>query len=120
MLSYWDTDDLTKSVEYKSEIIGDTLRQLADDLPELEMKVRGRGMVWGVDMPKTGLAGEVSTRAFEKNLLVETCGNNSQVVKFLPPLIIEEDLLREGLKRFTDTVRELWTEKQAAYSGDVL
>ena len=120
LLNYWETDDLTKSVEYKSRIIGDTLHQLADDLPELEMNVRGRGMVWGVDMPKTGFAGEVSTRAFEKNLLVETCGNNSQVVKFLPPLIIEEDLLREGLKRFTDTVGELWTDKQAAYSGDVL
>jgi diaminobutyrate-2-oxoglutarate transaminase len=120
MLSYWETDDLTRSVEYKSNIVQNHLHQLDEDLPELDMQVRGRGLVWGVEFPKTGFASEVSSRAFEKNLLVETCGNNGQVVKFLPPLIIEEDLLNKGLTRYTDTVKELWTEKQASYSGDVL
>jgi diaminobutyrate-2-oxoglutarate transaminase len=120
MFSYWETDDLTRSVEYKSNIVEKSLNQLNEDLPELDMQVRGRGLVWGVEFPKTGFASEVSKRAFEKNLLIETCGNNGQVVKFLPPLIIEEDLLNQGLTRYTDTVKELWTEKQASYSGDVL
>lgn len=120
LLSYWENDDLTQSVAYKAKIIENSLQQLIDDLPELDLKVRGRGMVWGLEVNKEGFASEISTRAFEKNLLVETCGSSGQVVKFLPPLIIEEELLKEGLQRFSDTVKELWTEKQANLAGDVL
>jgi diaminobutyrate-2-oxoglutarate transaminase len=120
LLSYWESDDMTKSVEYKSKILKKALLALSEELPDLEMKVRGRGLVWGIEFPKPGFAGEVSKRAFKKKLLIETCGTTGQVVKFLPPLIIEEDLLNEGLQRFADSVRELWAEKKAAYSGDVL
>lgn len=120
LLSYWENDDLTQSINYKSKIIQKSLEQLAKDIPELELKVRGRGMVWGVEVPKEGFAGEISTRAFEKQLLVETCGSSSQVVKFLPPLIIEEELLMEGLNLFSEVVKELWLEKQESLSGDVL
>lgn len=120
LLSYWENDDLTCSVEYKEKIVKSHLEQLAADLPELKLKVRGRGLVWGVEVPKPGFAGEISMAAFHKNLLVETCGTNGQVVKFLPPLVIEEELLKEGLKRFSDTVHACWSEKKASYSGDVL
>jgi len=120
MLSYWDTDDMTRSVEYKANIISETLTKLAEEAPDLEMKVRGRGLVWGIEFAEKGFAGSISKRAFKKQLLIETCGATGQVVKFLPPLIIEEDLLTEGLKRFCDSVKELWAEKKAAYAGDVL
>jgi len=120
LLSYWENDDLTQSIAYKAKIIKKSLEQLAEDLPELELKIRGRGMVWGIEIPKEGFAGEVSARAFENKLLIETCGSSGEVVKFLPPLIIEEDLLNEGLKRFSETVKDLWSEKQQSLSGDVL
>lgn len=120
MLSYWDTDDMTRSVEYKASIISETLNKLSDDLPDLDMKVRGRGLVWGIEFAEKGFAGSISKRAFKKQLLIETCGATGQVVKFLPPLIIEEDLLTEGLARFCDSVKELWAEKKASYAGDVL
>lgn len=120
LLSYWENEDLTHSVKYKEEIIKKALEEVAQKHPELEMKVRGRGMVWGIDIPREGFASEASVKSFEKKLLVETCGSHSQVVKFLPPLTIEEELLMEGLNRFSEAISELWEKKQESYSGDVL
>lgn len=120
LLAYWETDDMTRSVQYKSEIMKKTLNNLKNEMPDLEMDVRGRGMVWGVDIPRPGFTDELSSRVFEKNVLVETCGSDNSVIKFLPPLIIEEDLLVEGLSRFTETVKELCDEKKKNFSGDVL
>ncbi|NEO90447.1 MAG: diaminobutyrate--2-oxoglutarate transaminase [Moorea sp. SIO3G5] len=110
LLCYWENDDLSKAVEYKSKIIQKSLQKLADELPELQMQARGRGMIWGLEMPKEGFAKQVSTRAFEKKILVETCGSNSQVVKFLPPLIIEEEVLNIGLNKLSEAVREVFAE----------
>lgn len=110
LLGYWENDDLTKAVEYKSKILQKSLQKLADELPELQMQARGRGMIWGLEMPKEGFAKQVSTRAFEKKILVETCGSNSQVVKFLPPLIIEEEVLNIGLNKLSEAVTEVFAE----------
>jgi len=120
LLSYWENTDLTQAVAYKAHIIQESLQKLANDMPMLDLKIKGRGMVWGIETHKEGFASEVSARAFEKHLLVETCGSSGQVVKFLPPLIIEEDLLVKGLNRFSETVFELCAEKQKSLSGNML
>jgi diaminobutyrate-2-oxoglutarate transaminase len=97
-LSYWDDEDLAGAVKYKGELLESELRRMAEKYSELEATVRGVGMVWGIDLPQPGVAGAASQEAFERGLVIETAGANDQVLKFLPPLLIEEDLLREGLE----------------------
>jgi diaminobutyrate-2-oxoglutarate transaminase len=120
LLAYWENDDLSESVQYKANIIQDHLNQIVAENPQLNIEARGRGMVWGLDIPRTGFADELSKRAFENNLLAETCGADGQVLKLLPPLIIEEGLLKQGLDVLKQSVSSLWEEKQAARSGDTL
>ena len=74
-------------------------------------------MIWGLEIPHIGFAGELSKKAFENKLLVETCGSEGQVLKLLPPLIIEEDLLKRGLDIISQSVEALWQEKQASLKG---
>lgn len=107
LLDYWKTDALTQSIKYKSIIIQKSLHELAKKNLALKMKIRGRGMIWGIEILQKGVAAKILRAAFEKRLLLETCGSNGQVVKLLPPLIIEETLLREGLQRLSDVVSEL-------------
>lgn len=95
--TYWENDDLAKAVLYKGKTIEDELTRIAEKYSDLQGRVRGIGMVWGLDLAQPGVAGEASQEAFKRGLLVETAGANDQVLKFLPPLTIEEDLLREGL-----------------------
>jgi len=96
-LGYWDNQDLAKAVEYKGGILRTELERIAARFPELDPRVRGIGMVWGIELPQPGVASEAAREAFTRGLVIETAGAEDQVLKFLPALVIEEALLREGL-----------------------
>jgi len=117
-LSYWDNDDLTEAVKYKGAIMEEELRAIAAKYPDMEMDVRGLGMVWGLEIPRTGFCSEVSKEAFGNGLVIELAGSEDQVVKFLPALTIEEETLREGLAIIDKSIGDLVDRKKEARSGD--
>ncbi len=96
-LAYWDNDDLSHAVARKGALMEEALTEMARKYPELEPRVRGLGMVWGLELPQPGVAGDASQEAFKRGLVIETAGALDDVLKFLPSLLIEEELLREGL-----------------------
>jgi len=112
--NYWQNDDLSNAVFYKEKILKTELERIAQKHKEdYEIVVRGRGLAYGFEIKddKT-IAGEISEYAFKEELICETCGSDGQVVKFLPPLVIDEKLLREGLKRFEKAVDKLFADKK--------
>lgn len=115
-LSFWDNDDLAKAVFYKGEIIEKELQKLADEFPEFEPKVRGLGMIWGLEMTP-GVASETSKEAFANGLIIETAGADDQVLKFLPSLLIEEGLLHEGIAIIRAALTELSGRRKKMLTG---
>jgi 4-aminobutyrate aminotransferase / (S)-3-amino-2-methylpropionate transaminase / 5-aminovalerate transaminase len=66
--------------------------------------VRGRGAMIAIELvrrdssePDPGLAFAVATAARENGVIVLTCGTHGNVLRFLPPLTISDELLNEGL-----------------------
>jgi 4-aminobutyrate aminotransferase / (S)-3-amino-2-methylpropionate transaminase / 5-aminovalerate transaminase len=66
--------------------------------------VRGRGAMIAVELvhqdstdPDPGFTTAVATAAREKGVIVLTCGTYGNVLRFLPPLTIGDELLNEGL-----------------------
>ncbi len=94
---FWRDDSLMRDVRRKSAVLDERLQKIRKAYPELKARVRGRGLIYGLGIPHEGFAGQVSQRAFEKNLILELCGPDNNVVKFLPPLVISDDELAEGL-----------------------
>lgn len=116
-LEYWDTGDLSEAVEYKGQIIKDELDKMIEKHSGFDMEVRGCGMVWGLDMKNRGAASEISKHVFEKGMLIETAGYDDSVLKFLPPLTIDEDLLREGLGVVNEALEETLKAKNKFVVG---
>ncbi|MGD8317490.1 MAG: diaminobutyrate--2-oxoglutarate transaminase [Myxococcales bacterium] len=116
-LTYWDNDDLARAVAYKGEILQGELQQIAAKYPELDPKVRGVGMIWGIELPQPGVARDASQEAFEHGLVLETAGANDQVLKFLPALTIEEELLREGLQIVDQSLEALVQKRRQIRNG---
>ena len=56
-------------------------------------------MIWGVDFAKINpkLALECVHIAFDNHLILEVAGRQDGVLKIMPPLTIEDDVLLEGL-----------------------
>jgi len=117
-LDYWETNDLSESVKYKSAIMKEELEKIAAKYPELEAKVRGRGMIYGLEIPELNFAEQVSKKCFEDGMVIELAGAEDQVLKLLPPLIIDEALLRSGISKIDNAIGELIAEKEEKISGE--
>jgi 4-aminobutyrate aminotransferase/(S)-3-amino-2-methylpropionate transaminase len=74
-------------------------------------EVRGRGAMVAVELidadgnPDAALTGSVVAACLAQGVLVLSCGMDGNVIRLLPPLVIGEDLLREGLSVIADAVR---------------
>lgn len=67
-------------------------------------EVRGRGAMLAIELadsgtltPRADLAKEISAACHATGVLTLTCGTHGNVVRLLPPLVIGEELLRDGL-----------------------
>jgi diaminobutyrate-2-oxoglutarate transaminase len=118
--NYWQNDDLSNAVKYKEKILKESLQAIADKhKDDYTIEVRGRGLAYAFDIKgDKSIAGELSAYSFEEKLIVETCGSDGQIVKFLPPLIVDEDTLVEGLKRFERAVDRLMQDKKNRLSEE--
>lgn len=96
-LTYWKDDQLTKEVDKKAELVKESLDRFVREYPELKAEARGRGLMQGVACDVDGLAAEICAEAFERGLIMETSGPDDEVFKFLPPLIIDEEGLKQGI-----------------------
>lgn len=94
---------LTERARRIGEIMLPRLRDLAGKHPAIG-DVRGRGAMIAIELVREGtkepdpeLTARVAKRCHERGLLVLTTGTYGNVLRFLPPLVIPEDLLNEGL-----------------------
>lgn len=79
------------------------------------IKVRGIGMIWGIDLNSisSALALKCVHRAFEYGLILEVAGRKDSVLKILPPLTIEHDVLMRGLEVLKQTLKEVLEERKS-------
>ena len=69
----------------------------------------------GLDVGSGELAAAICARAFRKGLIIETSGNEDQVVKVLAPLTTPAEVFRKGLSILLDATRDVAdTSKLAA------
>ncbi|MBB3038837.1 4-aminobutyrate--2-oxoglutarate transaminase [Hoyosella altamirensis] len=101
----------------RARAIGDIaftrLRALQEEIPAVG-DVRGRGAMIAVEFVKPGtndpdpaLAKAVAAKALSEGVILLTCGSYGNVVRLLPPLVISDDLLSEGLDVLESAVRSL-------------
>ena len=62
--------------------------------------IRGIGLMIGVDFTDGDIAGEVEVEAFERGLLVLTCGDRG--VRMSPPLVVNETEMATAIRIFCE------------------
>ncbi|WP_289368190.1 diaminobutyrate--2-oxoglutarate transaminase [Pantoea stewartii] len=97
-LEYWNDSDFLKSLKEKSTIIEKKLIEISEDFPEKIAEVRGKGMIWGVELTSPDEVSKIIKESSLLGLIIESCGPNNNTVKLLPPLTIREETLTEGLR----------------------
>jgi 4-aminobutyrate aminotransferase/(S)-3-amino-2-methylpropionate transaminase len=95
------------------EIMLPRLHKLAETHPVIG-DIRGRGAMIAVELvqpgglePNAAAASQVAKACHAAGLVVLTCGTYGNVLRFLPPLVIGEQLLEEGLSILEDAFGSL-------------
>jgi diaminobutyrate-2-oxoglutarate transaminase len=109
---FWRDDAFQKQVQAKGETLRTRLEQIASLIPGARLK--GRGMMRGIDVGSGARAEAICGACFQKGLIIETSGAHDEVVKFLGPLTTPDDVLARGLDILEAAVRETAQYNQAA------
>jgi len=105
--------ELTARARRIGEIMLPRLHKLAAAYPVIA-DVRGRGAMLAIELcrpgtldPDPATTTAVSAACHRAGLVTLTCGTFGNVIRFLPPLVIGEDLLNEGLSILEDAFAAL-------------
>lgn len=85
------------------------LRELQAEYPEIG-DVRGRGLMVGVEFtgqdhqPAAEIATRVQKACIERNLLLLTCGTYGNVIRWIPPLVVNSQQIDEALAIFNEAM----------------
>jgi len=118
LLSYWDNNNLSDAIVYKEKILKEELAKIIEKYPEINASIRGRGLIYGLNAPDRGFCSDVSSEAFDRGLVIELAGARDDVIKFLPPLTIEEETLKKGLKIIDEAICAVIEKKNQMLRGE--
>lgn len=103
-LEYFKDDALLREVQAK----GATIRQALDELNKIYpmTKIRSKGMMLAMEFESAAIAKQITSKCFEDGLIIGAC-STGEIIKFIPPLTIEEATLKKGLDCFTHAVKSV-------------
>jgi 4-aminobutyrate aminotransferase/(S)-3-amino-2-methylpropionate transaminase len=108
-----EEENLVARAQHIGEILGSSLRALAKKYPVIG-EVRGRGAMQAIELvepgtknPNTAAMNAVVKYCQSQGVLVLTAGTYSNVVRFLPPLVITDELLKDALSVLDDAFASL-------------
>ena len=111
--NYWSDDTFSNEVKRKGDYISKRLETIIDQYGEGNFSTRGRGMFQGINCINCDLAGKITHKAFQQNMIIETSGADDQVVKFLCPLIISDENLKKGLDIIEQAIKEVCAKEDS-------
>ena len=107
----YEKDNLAVRARQIGAVIDEVFIELANSDARIG-EVRGRGAMKAVEVVHTGsgdpdpaLTASVARFAADHGVVVLTCGTYGNVIRFLPPLTISDQLLRDGLRVVVDGFR---------------
>nr|WP_036011924.1 diaminobutyrate--2-oxoglutarate transaminase [Robbsia andropogonis] len=103
-LSFWKDPSFVSSVQRRSMQLQHWLQAQSDHYGKDQIVTRQRGLFAGIEFADGALAEATSQAAFKRGVIIETCGARDQVLKFLPPLTIEQSIFSDGLDRVAEAL----------------
>jgi diaminobutyrate-2-oxoglutarate transaminase len=97
VLQHWADPHFEDSIAHRGQRVFEYLQAIAETHFDYDFQVRGRGLIWGLDLRDGKLARQIIDLAFQDGLMIEASGARDEVIKVMPALTIEPELLDRGL-----------------------
>ena len=99
---FWADDRLVRDVARRADLVEERLARMALLVPG--GRVKGRGLMRGLDVRDGAVADDICRRAGDGGIILESSGPHDEVVKILAPLTTPDELLARGLDVVADAV----------------
>ncbi len=115
VLKIIEEENLIEKANQIGQVFNERLNKLKSKFPSLISDVRNQGAMIALELMENGdmekpniqLTKNIIEKASEYGLILLSCGFNSNVIRFLPALTIEEKILNEGLDKFDELFTNL-------------
>jgi diaminobutyrate-2-oxoglutarate transaminase len=107
---FWSDAKLSNDVRRKADVITSSLNEIGG---YFDFKLKGKGMMQGINVESAAASSEIRSLCFEKGLILEACGPFDEIVKVTPPLVIDEEDLGDGLHILTNAIRQICSKTAA-------
>jgi len=104
VIDYMKTHKMDNYVATMGRYFIKKLNNLKKQFPNTILKVKGKGLMLGLQISPKIPVGKIIEKAREKGLLIGPAGNN--VLRFLPPLIIEESHIDKAINLLSAILTE--------------
>ena len=107
-LKYFTENRLDLDVQRKGHIVEEFIQN--EILPmDSRISYRGIGLIWGIDFSafSVDITKPLIAACFKNGLIVERVGRDNNVLKLMPPLVIEDELLLKGLNILKTSLAEV-------------
>jgi len=99
---------LDQEVRRKEQLVAHFLKNEIETI-DSRIRTRGIGLIWGVDFSafNADITKDLIAACFRNGLIIERVGRNNNVLKIMPALVIEDDLLLKGLEIIRNSIKEV-------------
>lgn len=101
---FWADDNLLRNVHRRSDLLSTRLTALAEMVPG--SRVKGRGMMQGLDVGTEEASAAVRKACVNNGLLIEAAGPRDEVIKVMAPLTTDDATLERGLDIVQEAVED--------------
>lgn len=109
---YWSDKQFSEDIKRKGQYISQRFESIVSEYGEGNFTAKGRGMFQGINCVSGEIAGKITKKAFQNNLMIETSGADDHVVKILCPLIISDQNLKNGIDIIENAIREVCAKEE--------
>jgi acetylornithine/N-succinyldiaminopimelate aminotransferase len=100
------TDKFRQHVTHTGDYLSEKLEALKSEFPGLISEVRGRGLMWGIDVSVD--SGKIVGKGYDHGLILVNAGENT--IRLVPPLVLDDGNVDEFADKFGTILAELSTE----------
>jgi diaminobutyrate-2-oxoglutarate transaminase len=97
-LDFWEDTSFLDLIRANVTHMRKRLDQLCDRFAFANVVKKGRGLFVGIEIGDGTLADQIRIDAFRQGLMFETCGSGGSVLKFMPPINIDTNLMDQGME----------------------
>jgi diaminobutyrate-2-oxoglutarate transaminase len=116
-LRFWENDELAAHIGAAGALLAARLTAMQAQWPELGLRVRGRGLIFGLENAYPEINRQVAAECFVRGLVIELCGGSRQVIKFLPALNVPLTVLARGLDLLEASVAAVLGRQASLLAG---